>query len=360
MIKVETLARMDKFDLIKATIRGETVYGDMDATQRLQIIPISLWHHFPRDDLKAESLVEKALAFQERFDSDFMKFSPSGAYPHLAFGAGVEYYGSVEEEVKATGFYNGVPKVTKTRINSLEDWDTLEELDINEGILGEMLRAVKLMGERLDGRVPFVETMFSPMTTCQRLAGDRWRKDLDEAPGKVSHALNVISRTMANFSRAAADYGASGIFLSVTPTHDWFTEEEYRRFGMRYDLPILRAARPKAFFNVAHVHGRNIMFDLVAENYRTEGINWSDQTTQPSLKEAMERFDGALIGGLNEAETLLKGSPKDVEMEVLRSTKATGGRRLILAPGCVIPLNASETNLDAALKAARSYRSKAS
>jgi len=337
---------LDKFEKIKAVIKGEF----------LEEIPISLWHHFPKDDLKAESLVGKAMAFQERFDSDFMKFSPSGAYPHLAFGAEVEYYASMEEEIRALGVYNGVSRVTKHRINSLEDWETLEEVDVNEGILGEMLRAVKLVGARLDGKAPFFETMFSPITTCMRLAGDRWRKDLDEAPGKMSHALNVISRTIANFAEAAIDYGASGIFLSVTPTYDWFTEEEYRRFGMRHDLPILRATRPKAFFDVAHVHGSNLMFDLIAKNYPVEGINWADQRTPPTLGEGMKKFNGALIGGLNETETLLKGSPKDVEEEVLRAINGTGGRRLILAPGCVIPLNAPDTNLDAAIRVARSHR----
>jgi uroporphyrinogen decarboxylase len=335
-----------KFEKIEAAIRGEP----------LEEIPMSLWHHFPRDDLKAERLVDRAMAFQERFDSDFMKFSPSGAYPHLAFGAEIEYYPSMEEEIKALGVYNGVPKVTKLRINSLDDWETLEEVDINEGILGEMLRAAKLIAEKLNGRVPFIETMFSPMTTCQRLAGDRWRKDLDDAPEKVSQALDVISRTMTKFARAAVDYGASGVFLSVSPTYDWFTEGEYRRFGMRYDLRILRATKPKAWFNVAHAHGSNLMFDLVAENYPVEGINWADKRTPPSLEEAFEKFNGALIGGLNETETLLKGSPKEVEEEVLRSIEATGGRRLILAPGCVIPLNAPEANLDVAIRAAKSHR----
>lgn len=347
---------MDKFDKIKAAIKGippeETVIGN----EGIQSIPISLWHHFPRDDIHADSLVEMEMAFQERFDSDFMKFSPSGAYPHLAFGSEVEYYASAEEEVKALGIYDGVAKVTKRRISTVEDWETLEEVDINEGILGEMLRAVKLIGEKLDGKVPFIETMFSPLTTCMHLAGDRWREDMKVAPEKVSQALDVISRTMTKFSKAAVEYGACGIFLSVTPSHELFSEGEYSRFGMKYDLPILRVTKPKAWFNVAHIHGSNLMFELIAGNYPVEGVNWADQRTPPSLREASKKFKGALIGGLNETETVLRGSPKEVEEEVLGSIEVTGGRRLILAPGCVIPLNAPETNLDAAIRTARSYR----
>jgi uroporphyrinogen decarboxylase len=336
---------MDKFARIRATLSGEDL-GEL---------PVSLWHHFPVDDLHAERLVEKEMAFQERFDSDFMKFSPSGAYPYIAFGAEVEYYPSVEEEVKATGVYDGVSRVTKNRINSLDDWETLEEIDVNSGVLGEMLKAVRLIGEGLDGRVPFIETMFSPMTICQRLAGDRWRGDLREAPEKVSIGLEVVSRTMKEFSRASIEHGASGIFLSVTPTHDWFSEKEYNRFGVKYDVPILEATGPKAWFNVVHIHGNDIMFDLVSKNYPAQGVNWADKRTPPSLGTALMRTDKVLIGGLGETETLMNGSPNDVEEEVRRSASETRGRRLIIAPGCVIPLNTPEANLDAVIRAARNY-----
>ena len=338
---------MDKFAKIRAILRGDDV-GEL---------PVSLWHHFPVDDLHAERLVEKEMAFQERFDSDFMKFSPSGAYPYLAFGAEVEYYSSAEEEMKVMGVYDGVSRVTKNRIKSLGDWGTLEEIDVNSGVLGEMLKAVRLIGEGLDGRVPFIETMFSPMTICQRLAGDRWRGDLREAPEKVSNGLEVVSNTMKEFSRAAIEYGASGIFLSVTPTYDWFTEEEYHRFGVKYDVPILEASGPKAWFNVVHIHGSNIMFDLISNNYPAPAVNWADKRTPPSLGTAFKRTDKVLIGGLGETETLLKGSPNDVEEEVRRSGLETGGKRLIIAPGCVIPLNAPEANLDAVIRAARNFRS---
>jgi uroporphyrinogen decarboxylase len=336
---------MVKFAKIRATLRGEDL-GEL---------PVSLWHHFPVDDLHAERLVKKELAFQERFDSDFMKFSPSGAYPYIAFGAEVEYYPSAEEETKATGVYDGVSRVTKNKIMSLDDWETLEEVDVNSGVLGEMLKAVRLIGEGLDGRVPFIETMFSPMTICQRLAGDRWRGDLKEAPEKVSNGLEVVSRTMREFSRAAVEHGASGIFLSVTPTYEWFSEEEYRRFGVKYDVPILEATGPKAWFNVVHIHGSNIMFDLVCRNYPVQGVNWADKRTPPSLGTAFKNTDKMLIGGLGETETLLKGSPNDVEEEVRHSASETGGRRLIIAPGCVIPLNAPDMNLDAVIRAARNY-----
>lgn len=325
-----------KFDKIKAALRGSG----------LDEIPVSVWWHFPGWDLKAESLCEVQLAFQRRFDPDLMKLCPSGGYPSVAFGAEIEYYGSP----------TGAPRTSVHIIRSAEDWGTLEELDVQDGVLGEMLRAVECVGNRLEGEVPFIQTVFSPLTICMKIGGERLLKDIREEPELVVDSLEVISRTMAEFARANMDAGASGLFFATQmATQDRLTEEEYRVFGMRHDLPILRAVRRRALINVVHVHGANIMFDLIARNYPADGLNWHDQRTPPGLTQASKRFTGTLLGGIDERGTLVKGKAEDVEAMVKESVLSVSGRRLILAPGCVIPLAAPEANLDAVISTARSY-----
>jgi len=325
-----------KFDKIKAAIKGEN----------LDEIPVSLWWHFPGRDLDAESLCEAQLAFQQRFDPDLMKVCPSGGYPSVAFGAEIEYYGSP----------TGAPRVRTPSVKTAEDWGALEELDVQDGVLGEILSAIECIGEGLEGEVPFIQTVFSPLTICQKIGGDRLLQDLETEPDLVQGALKVISRTMAEFSRANMDAGASGLFFATQmASGDAMTEETYRRFGMEYDLPILKAVRSRAFLNVVHIHGMNIMFDLIAGNYPADGLNWHDQRTPPSLEEASKRFPRALLGGIDEVNTLVEGSEEDVESMVKASVGSVSGRRLILAPGCVIPLAAPETNLDAVIRTAKTY-----
>lgn len=326
-----------KFDKIKTAVKGE----------ELDEIPVSVWWHFPEGDLDARSLCRMQLAFQRRFDPDLMKVCPSGGYPSVAFGAEIEYYGSP----------TGAPRTKVPKIRSAEDWAALEELDVQDGILGEMLRAVERIGEALEGRVPFIQTVFSPLTICLKIGGNRLLEDLRSESDTVEEALDVISKTMEEFARANLDAGASGLFFATQmATLDRLTEEEYRRYGMRYDLPILRAVRNRAFLNVVHIHGENIMFDLIAENYPADGLNWHDQRTPPSLAEASKRFSGALLGGIDERVTLFKGTEGDVEAMVKDSVKSVSGRRIILAPGCVIPLVAPEFNLDAVIRTAQSYK----
>jgi uroporphyrinogen decarboxylase len=176
-------------------------------------------------------------------------------------------------------------------------------------------------------------------------------------PEVLHRALGVISKTEVEFAKAAIDSGASGIFFATQmATYNIVSEEEYRSFGMKYDLPILKAVEGKAFFNILHVHGFNTMFNLLIENYPVGGVNWHVHRTDPTLREAFDKFKGVLLGGVNEVETMAKASTRDVEKEVTESISETGGRRIIVAPGCVVPLIVPEDKWDAVIRACRTYK----
>ena len=99
-----------------------------------------------------------------------------------------------------------------------------------------------------------------------------------------------------------------------------------------------------------HAHGHDIMFDLVAK-YPIDAMNWHDRVAGPSLRQALGRFAGMLVGGVNEWKTMLPGTPQAVEKEIRDAIEQTGGRRLMIGPGCVIPINTPVENLSAALEA---------
>lgn len=325
---------MSRFDRIRSAMSGETM-GE---------IPIALWRHFPRDDFKAETLCKRHVEFQRRFDLDLLKYSPSGGYPTIAFGAEIEFHES----------FIGAPRTKRYRILDLEDWQTLEKLDVGSGMLGEMLKSVELLVEEFENEVPFIETLFSPLTIAAKISGDRLVADLRTNPKILDDALQVIGRTMVEFSKAVTDAGADGIFFATQfASYDVLSKEEYEQFGMKYDIPILSAVK-NSFFNVLHIHGTNTMFDTLVRDYPVHGVNWHDRRTSPSIKEAFERTDLVLLGGLDERETMVKGSEEDVEREVKDAVTQTGRKRLIISPGCIVPMPTPEANYDAAIKAARS------
>ncbi|MDR5684389.1 MAG: uroporphyrinogen decarboxylase family protein, partial [Armatimonadota bacterium] len=128
------------------------------------------------------------------------------------------------------------------------------------------------------------------------------------------------------------------------------TEEEYEEFGRPYDLRVLDAASSSDIV-ILHAHGEGVYFDLLSA-YPVHAINWHDRRTPPSLREARARFSGCLVGGID--EVIFAGrAPAEVAQEVDEAIAQTGGTGHIVSAGCVVPIDAPEANIEAALSAAR-------
>jgi uroporphyrinogen decarboxylase len=301
---------------------------------------VALWRHWPVDDLRGDELARATLVFQNIYDFDFIKVTPNSNFAVDGYGATTTWKGNEE------GTYAWGPRV----IRSPEDWFKLKPLDPGAGLLGEVLKANRLIGQTVKEDVPFIQTIFNPLSQAKNLAGERLLSDLRQHPEAVKAGLATLTETIIRFIEALKSTGAAGIFLAVQhATYDLLTEAEYREFGYKLDLQILKATQGM-WFNLVHLHGVNVMFDLVAE-YPAQVINWHDVETPPSLGEAMSRTKMALCGGIRQWETMLRGTPEQVEAEAQAALTATRGRRFILGTGCVTPISAPTCNILAVRKA---------
>jgi uroporphyrinogen decarboxylase len=321
---------MSKRDRLEATFAGQSV--DRPA--------VALWRHWPVDDQTGEQLARATLDFQRLYDFDFIKVTPSSNYSVAGYGAETWWEGN-QEGTRVWG-----PRVIQTP----EDWTRLRPLDPREGLLGEVIKANQLIGQAVGGEVPFIQTIFNPLSQAKNLAGPRLLADLRQHPDAVKAGLGTITESMIRFIEALKPTGAAGIFLAVQhASYDLLTEAEYREFCEPLDRQIF-AATEGMWFNLVHLHGLNVMFDLVAD-YPVQLVNWHDVETPPSLAEAMPRTDKALCGGLRQWETMLRGTPEAVKAEAEAAIAATGGRRFVLGTGCVTPITAPVGNIRAARQA---------
>jgi uroporphyrinogen decarboxylase len=81
-------------------------------------------------------------------------------------------------------------------------------------------------------------------------------------------------------------------------------------------------------------------------------ISWSMHNQgNPSLAEGRTISGRAVMGGLGQRGALLYGPPGEVEAEARRAVAETGGRGLLLAPGCSVPTRARDVNLAAMVSA---------
>jgi uroporphyrinogen decarboxylase len=297
---------------------------------------VALWRHFPVDDMTPEGLASRHLAFQAKFDWDLVKFTPTGTYGVIDWGAETVWQPN----------NTGVRTVVKFGVNKPEDWLSLPKLDATKGFYGQQNEALGLVARELDGKAPLLQTLFSPLTTARKLAGDRIFTDLRTNPAAFRAGMETITEVTIQFALEAVKAGATGMFFATQQgSYRLLNELEYREWGVEYDLRILNALRPKVEFLMAHIHGEDTMWDLFRK-YPVDMVNWHDRITAPTLREGRKLFPGTLVGGINEWSTLVTGSAAAIEAEVQDAIAQTdGGKGLMIAPGCVVPGHAPEDNL---------------
>ena len=324
---------MNHRERIRAAIAGELV----------EPTPIALWRHFPQDDQSAQGLAQAVLGFQKRFNFDLVKVTPTSGYPAEAWGA----------RLRPKGNQEGTREYLSRPVQRATDWPALPLLDEAQAILARELRALKLIRAGVGPQVHVLQTIFSPLTIAKQLAGDRWLSDLREHPEELRTGLETIARTTARFAEASLASGADSLFFATQlASHDLLSLDEYRAFGLEYDLRVLEVVRERAELILLHLHGSHPMYELVGD-YPVQIVNWHDRRTSPSLQEAQALFPRVVrLGGLDEGEALLKGSQGEVRAQVQDALAQTGGRRLILGAGCVMLTTTPDENIRAACEAA--------
>jgi uroporphyrinogen decarboxylase len=320
---------------VAAVLRGE----DVDRP------PVSMWRHFFAHETSAEGLAEAMLGFQRRFDWDFMKINPRASYHMEDWGLQVSYerYG----EPQTLGWPVGVP----------EDWLKLEVLDPEQGVLGEQLRAVEAISRGLGGEVPFLMTVFTPLSIASRLVSseDAFMEHVQGYWDEVSYALDVIAETFVRFSRACLDRGASGLFYATTSwaTTDRLTSEEYTRYARPHDLGLLEAL-PETEFTMLHVCKDNNLLRSLTD-YPVQAFNWDARSpSNPSLAEGAAMVGTrTVVGGLDISSELISSSPVATAAEVRGMGLAMGCQGWMLGTGCTFSPEVPEANIEAVRRASK-------
>jgi uroporphyrinogen decarboxylase len=309
--------------------------------------PVALWRHWPGDDRTPQGLADNTVRFQRQFDFDFVKVTPASSFCLQDWGAQDEWRGNTE----------GTRDYTFWPIRRPAEWASLEVLDPHAGALGSQLECLRLIRSQLGEAVPVIQTIFSPLAQAKNLVGgDELVLHLRQHPDALRQGLETITETTMRFVEAAQAIGIAGIFYAVQHArYGLLSEMEYRSFGRPYDLRVLEVAQ-SSWLNVLHLHGMGVMFDLVAD-YPVGIMNWHDRETDISLQQGQQRFDGAVCGGLARHSTMVCGTVDEVSAEAQDALAQTGGRRVVLGTGCVVPVVAPWGNIEAVRQAVEEERS---
>lgn len=318
---------MTKLDRVKAALRSEAVDRP----------PYGFWTHLPGIDLHPQRLARETAAFATRYDLDFIKSMPNGLYCVEDWGCVCDY-SDIER--------GGVAKVVEAAVNSERDWDRLERVDVTQGSFGRELGHLAALVERVGAGVPVLATVFSPLTIAGKLSNGVSREHVTRDPDAIRRGLEVIAHVTCAFVAAALARGCAGIFLAVQEaTRSAFDEHTYREFGEPYDRRVLKAAESAGgWFNSVHMHGEDILFDVM-KDYNVTALNWHIGETPPSI--ADYRSSGGskpILGGLQRGH-ITQRDRAGIEADIERAMLETRGRGILVAPACVIRHPVDEATL---------------
>jgi uroporphyrinogen decarboxylase len=321
--------QMTHRERVRAVLQGEAI--DRPA--------ISLWHHFPGQDDTPEKLTASTIAFQQEYDVDLIKLMPTGMYSVLDYGV----------EVYLSGDTIGTTRFAAGPIKAPSDWAGLPVVSPERGALGDQVEVVRRVRAALGPDVPIIQTIFSPLTMATKVAGtnEAVLAAIERDEAALEEGLARMASDVVAFGRACLEAGADGFFFATQlASRATFPEAVYRRFGVPYDLQVLRALRSGAWCTILHLHGLEPLFGL-AQEYPVDAVNWHDRETEPGLSAALGQTVRSLVAGIARMGAVVSGTTEEAAAQVRDAVAQTGGHRLIVAPGCVIPTNAPAANLHA-------------
>ena len=301
--------------------------------------PVALWRHFPEEDQTAAGLAEATARWQSEFPGDLVKFMPPGDYPTIDWGL--------------RSVYDGAPGGTRRPlfhpVATAADWERLPGLDVRDGFHGEMLTALAMARRLVADGVPLVQTVFSPLTVAAKLSDGAVIGHLRESPAAVHAGLRRIAEVTRAFAVASMAAGADGIFFATQLADGALLgREEYREFGVPYDLHVLDPL-PAGTPLLLHLHGESPMLEL-EDRYPPGALSWHDRRVGPPLADVWRQQRRPVSGGIDEA-AIVSMTPAEVAAQARDAARQTGGRGVLVTPGCVIPVATPGANILAALRA---------
>ncbi len=322
------------------SIHWQRVLGALEGSD-IDAPPVSLWKHYHLRDRAPRQLAHITVDFARKFDLDLIKLTPSGLYGVQDWGAGIQFGASDAQ----------APTVISSPIQSVGDWSNLAPLSPSTGALCRELEMCGHVGKILQDEVPYLMTLFSPLTLAQKLAGDQVYDHLRSDPTVLHGALRVIRDTVVAYAAACLEVGVSGFFLATQQaSHRVLSTAEYQEFGLAYDQDLAETIKV-APIRMLHVCGNEIML-AEASLMDVNCLSWAAGGSNPDLAQARQLTDKALAAGLS-LDTLAQASGEECRAMVREARATVPGTGLILAPDCVVKLESPDANLSAVVEAAR-------
>jgi [methyl-Co(III) methanol-specific corrinoid protein]:coenzyme M methyltransferase len=290
--------------------------------------------HFPKAHLDARQMAGLA----------------AGGYEVLGFDTIMPEF-SVQQEAAALGCEidwgsPGMMPDAKTHpVKNVAD-AVIPENILEKPSMKVVLEAISLLRKEYGDRVAILGKVMGPWTICYHMVGvqDFLLMTYTE-PETVRRLLDVYKEVTITFANAQLQEGADAVVLPDHATGDLVSPKMYQDFLVPVHNEMLGHIGGPTILHICGDCGDRLHI-FAEEAYDGYHFEWAIDT-----KKAVEIVNGriSLVGNINNAQCLLRGTPEDVYKQARYSIEAGVD---ILAPECAVPLQTSIDNLKAIVSAA--------
>ena len=223
-------------------------------------------------------------------------------------------------------------------------WEKPEDIVIPDDFLTHqdtscVIEAIKILRKELGDDVAIVGKTMGPWSLAYHGFGVEPFLLLSyDDPGQTMVVLDKLKEATIQFGVAQLEAGADALTLPDHATGDLVSGEYYKRFLQDMHTEFVDQIPIPL---ILHICGRTVdRMGYIAET----GMAAFHYDSKNEPEESVEAVNGgiALVGNINNPETLYAKGPEDVRAEVYRNLDA--GVQLI-APECAIPLQTTIENL---------------
>jgi [methyl-Co(III) methanol-specific corrinoid protein]:coenzyme M methyltransferase len=212
-----------------------------------------------------------------------------------------------------------------------------------------VLDAIKILKKQFDGEVAILGKTMGPWTLSYDCFGlENFLLMSADDPGKTAACLDKLKEATVQFGLAQIEAGADALTLPDHATGDLVSAGYYDRFLREIHSELVQRLPVPL---ILHICGRTM--DRMEYIARTGVAAFHfDSKNDPAESVRVMRNRVALVGNINNPNTLYAQGPPEVREEVFRALEA--GVPLI-GPECAIPLRTPIQNLKEIPRAVRDW-----
>lgn len=244
------------------------------------------------------------------------------------------------------------PSVIKHSVKTLEDIEKIKDFNLEEGRIGLILQAVKILSEKYGKELPIIGSMIGPFSLAQHINGDAWFGNIFTGEDLVPALLDLCSDFNVAYAKAMVKNGADTIaIIDPTASYELIGGEFYEKFALPYQKKIADAMKELDVATVLHICGNTTNGLGIMDKTGVNGISVDQRV---DIKTANGNVENAIIiGNLDPVAVLWNGTPDDIAAASAKALDAGVG---LLSPGCGIVSMTPTVNLQTMIKCAKNYK----